>query len=152
MLGPSLRTGDQAEIHVVEDFSCSKEGRVVPSAGKVMASVFWDAKSSVLIDYFKKDKTINVEYHANLLRKLLKAIKSKRPRKLTKSVLFHQDNALAHNSVVAMSTVHDCGFKLTNIPSYSPDWGPPDYFLFPNHEKTIWQGTAIRLIMTSFPL
>ena len=34
------------------------------------------------------------------------------PEKLMKVVLFHQDNAPAHKSVVAMAAMHDCGFKL----------------------------------------
>ena len=29
---------------------------------------------------------------------------------LTKGVLFHQDNAPAHTSVVAMAALRDCGF------------------------------------------
>ena len=50
-----------------------KKAKVVPLAGKVMASVFWDAKDIVFIDYLQKDKTINEEYYANLLRQLRKA-------------------------------------------------------------------------------
>ena len=39
-----------------------------------------------------------------------------RPGKLTKGVLFHQDNAPAHKSVVAMAAVRDCGFELVDHP------------------------------------
>ena len=42
--------------------SAPKKAKVVSSARKVMASVFWDAKGIVFIDYFQKDKTINGEY------------------------------------------------------------------------------------------
>ena len=34
---------------------------------------------------------------------------SKRPKKLTKGDLFHQDNTPAYKSVVAMAAVRDCG-------------------------------------------
>lgn len=112
-----------------------KKAKVVSSAGKVMASVFWDAKGIVFIDYLQKGRTINGEYYANLLRELRKAIKSKRPGKLTKGVLFHQDNAPAHKSVVAMAAVRDCGFELVDHPPYSPDLAPSDFFLFPNMKK-----------------
>ena len=54
-----------------------------------------------------------------------------------KGVLFHQDNAPAHRSVVAMAAVHDCGFKVVNHPPYSPDLAPSDYFLFPNKRKDL---------------
>ena len=33
-----------------------------------------------------------------------------------KGVLFYQDNAHAHKSVVAMAAVRDCGFELVDHP------------------------------------
>ena len=108
---------------------------MVSSAGKVMASVFRDAKGIVFINYLQNGKTINGEYYAKLLKELRQAIKSKRPGKLTKSVLHHQENAPAHKSLVAMSAVHDRGFELIDHPPYSPDLAPSDYFLFPNLKK-----------------
>ena len=124
---------------------------MVSSAGKVMASVFRDAKGIVFINYLQNGKTINGEYYAKLLKELRQAIKSKRPGKLTKSVLLHQENALAHKSLVAMSAVHDRGFELIDHPPYSPDLAPSDYFLFPNLKNILLENST-RVIMTSFPL
>ena len=59
---------------------------------------------------------------------------SKRPEKLTKGILLHQDNAPAHKSLVAVSAVHDCGFELIDHPPYS-DLAPLNYLLFPNLKK-----------------
>ena len=112
-----------------------KKAKVVSSVGKVMASVFWDAKGIVFINYLQKGKITNGEYYAKLLRQLRQAIRSKRPGKLTKGVLLHQDNAPAHKSLVAMSAVHDYGFELIDHPLYSPDLALSDYFLFPNLKK-----------------
>ena len=56
---------------------------------------------------------------------------------MTKGVLFHQDNAPAHRSVVTMADVHNSGFELVDHSPYSPDLAPFDYFLFPQHEKTL---------------
>ena len=56
---------------------------------------------------------------------------------LTRGILFHQDNAPAHTSVVAMATIHDCGFKLVPHPPYSPDLAPSDFHLFPQMKKTL---------------
>jgi histone-lysine N-methyltransferase SETMAR len=52
--------------------SCSvlKKTRVVPSAGKDMASVFWDAEGILFIDYLEKGKTITGKYYSNLLTRL----------------------------------------------------------------------------------
>ena len=59
------------------------------------------------------------------------------PGKVTKGVLFHQDNAPAPKAVFAMAAMHVCGFELVDCPPYSPDLAPSDYFLFPNRKKTL---------------
>jgi len=62
--------------------SCSaapKKTRSVPSAGKVMASVFWDAEGILFIDYLEKGKAITGEYYSNLLTRLDEKIHEKRP-------------------------------------------------------------------------
>ena len=105
----------------------------------------------MFIKYLQKNKTINGEYYVKLLRELRQAIKSKRPGKLTKGVLLHQDYAPAHKSLVAMSAVYDCGFELIDHPPYSPDLAPSDYLLFPNL-KNILLENGTRVTMTSFPL
>jgi hypothetical protein len=52
---------------------------LVPSAGRVMASVFWDAEGILFIEYLEKGKTINEEYYSNLLTRLDEKICMKRP-------------------------------------------------------------------------
>ena len=53
--------------------------RSVPSAGKVMALVFWDAEGILFIDYYlEKGKTITREYYSNLLTRLDEKIREKR--------------------------------------------------------------------------
>jgi len=41
--------------------------RVQKPAGKVLASIFWDQDSIVLIDNLPKGQTINTEYYSSLL-------------------------------------------------------------------------------------
>ena len=38
-----------------------------PSAGKVMATVFWDAQGLIMLDFLAKKSTITVTYYANCL-------------------------------------------------------------------------------------
>jgi histone-lysine N-methyltransferase SETMAR len=59
--------------------SVQKKTRLISSAGKVMASVFWDAEGILFIDYLEKGKTITREYYSNLLAKLDGKIREKRP-------------------------------------------------------------------------
>ena len=41
-----------------------------PSAGKVMATVFWDTKGIIMLDFLPKINTITAVYYANLLDQL----------------------------------------------------------------------------------
>jgi len=49
--------------------------RVQKSAGKVLASIFWDEDGILLIDYLPKGQTIKAEYYSSLLVQHLAYIK-----------------------------------------------------------------------------
>jgi len=72
-----------------------KKFRVQKSAGKVLASIFWNQDFIFLIDYLPKGQTMNAEYYSSLLVQL----KEKRCGKVTKGVLFLHYNALAHQAL-----------------------------------------------------
>jgi len=111
--------------------SAPKKTRSVPSAEKVMALVFWDAEGIFFSDYLEKGKTITGEYYSNLLTRLDEKIREKRPSLQKKKIIFHQDNAPAHNSVLAMGKLRDLHYELLEHPPYSPDLAPSDFCLFP---------------------
>jgi len=69
---------------------------VQKSAGKVLASIFWDQESILLTDYLPKGQTINVEHNSSLLVLMKDILKEKHRGKFTKGVLFLHDNALPH--------------------------------------------------------
>jgi [histone H3]-lysine36 N-dimethyltransferase SETMAR len=119
------------------DSPCPKKAKAIPSAGKVMVTVFWDTEGILLLDYLQKGQTITGTYYANLLMRLRDVLKIKRRGKLSRGVLFHQDNAPSHTSSVAMATIHDCGFQLLQHPPYSPDLAPSDYHLFPELKRKL---------------
>lgn len=52
--------------------------KVCPSAGKLMATIFWDTEGILLIDYLPKKTTMNADYYSNLLYQLRETIKEKR--------------------------------------------------------------------------
>lgn len=107
-----------------------KKFRVQKSAGKVMATVFWDSEGIIMVDYLEKGKTVSGEYYALLLGQLRDRLKEIRRDKLSRGVLLLQDNAPAHNSNVAKLAIADCGYELLPHPPYSPDLAPSDYYLF----------------------
>ena len=57
-------------------------------AGKVMASVLWNAHGVLFIDYLEKGKTINSERYIGQLMRLKNAIGEKRLQMKKKKVLF----------------------------------------------------------------
>jgi histone-lysine N-methyltransferase SETMAR len=48
-----------------------------------------------------------------------------------KKIIFHQDNAPAHKSVLAKGKLRDLHYELLEHPPYSPDLAPSDFYLFP---------------------
>ena len=100
-----------------------------------MATVFWDAERIVLIDYLKHGSTITGTYYANPIGKCRVALKEKRRGKLRRDVLFHQDNAPAHTSSQARTSIRNVGFELLHHSPYSPDLAPSDFYLFPKLKK-----------------
>ena len=114
-----------------------KKFKTQPSAGKVMATVFWDAKGVIMLDFLPKRSTITGVYYANLLNKLRTAIRGKRRGKLSKVFLLQQDNARVHTCKVAMDAKERNGYELIPHPAYSPDLAAIDFFLFPNLKKDI---------------
>lgn len=115
-----------------------KKAKVTPSAGKIMAIVFWDAQGIILIDYLVSQRTITGKYYVGLLNNLNKEIKKKRPHLQKKKVLFHHDNAPAHRYWETEQKLHELGYELLQHPAYSPDLAPSDFFLFPDLKK--WLG------------
>ena len=104
--------------------------RTQSSAGKFMATIFWDCDGLLMIDYLRPKKT--GQYYAELILKLREAIKQKRRGKLSLGVWLLRDNAPVHKSTVAQQALRDCGFVQLNHPAYSPDLAPSDYYLFRN--------------------
>ncbi|KAG5317846.1 SETMR methyltransferase, partial [Pseudoatta argentina] len=84
----------------------TKKAKTVKSTGKVMVTVFWDARGI-----------------------------KKRPHLAKKKVFFHQDNARVHTCPALMVKFNEFRYELFPYPAYSLDLAPCDYFLFPNLKK-----------------
>ena len=59
-------------------FTAAGQVPQIASAGKVMATVFWDSEGVLMIDYLQRGKTVTGVYYADQIRKLRAAIKQKR--------------------------------------------------------------------------
>jgi Transposase (partial DDE domain) len=65
-----------------------KKAKIVLSAGKVMATVFWDSQDVIYFDYLEKGKRITGLYCAKLLGRFDAELLKKRPHLAKKKVLF----------------------------------------------------------------
>jgi len=110
------------------------------SAGKVLASIFWDQDGIFRVDYLPKGQTINAEYYSSLLVQLKDILKEERRGKFTKGVLFLHDNAPAHRELATQKKLAYLGFQCLDHPPYSPDLAPSDYHLFPGLKKLLKGG------------
>jgi hypothetical protein len=65
-----------------------------------MASVFWDRKGILLVDFMPPGTTINAAAYCDTLTRLLRAIQNKRREMLSRGVCLLHDNAWFHSAHV----------------------------------------------------
>ncbi|KAF7277768.1 hypothetical protein GWI33_009189 [Rhynchophorus ferrugineus] len=134
------KSNQQLSEWTAHDELAPKRGKTQQSAGKVMASVFWDAYGIIFIDYLEKERTINSDYYIALLDRLKDEIAEEQPHLKKKNLLLHQDNAPCHKSVKTMAKIHELGYELLSHPPYSADLPPSDYFLFSDLKRMLrWE-------------
>ena len=97
-----------------------KKFKTQSSAGKVMATVFWDAQGVIMLDFLAKKSTIKVAYNANLLDQLRTVIREKRRGKFSKGILLQKDNARVHTCKIAMDAVERNEYELLPHPAFAP--------------------------------
>ena len=127
-----------------------KKCRVQKSAGKVLASIFWDQDGTLLIDYLSRGQIINAEYYSSLLVELKDILKEKRREIITKGILFLHENAPAHLALATQKKLTYLDFQCLDHPPYSLDMAPSDYHLFPglknNRKVAIFRPTQRSLL------
>lgn len=74
-------TKEQSKQWISPGQKAPKKAKTVASAGKVMATVFWDSQGIIHIDYLEKGKTITGAYYCALLDRFDADLKKKRPRR-----------------------------------------------------------------------
>ncbi|KAJ4444150.1 hypothetical protein ANN_05939 [Periplaneta americana] len=100
------------------------------STQKVVATVFWDRKGVLLLDFMPKGTTINANRYCETLRKLRRAIQNKRRGMLSRGVVLLHDNARPHTAASTRELLDQFGWEIFDHPPYSPDLAPSDFHLF----------------------
>ena len=109
---------------------CLVKAKTRLSAGKVMATVFWDFKGVLLVDFLHARRTVNVAYYCNLLEKVRAAYRSKRRGFPIRDVLLLHDNARPHSAALTQEKLAEMYWTVLEHPPYSPNLSPCDYHMF----------------------
>jgi hypothetical protein len=67
-----LNQKEQASSANTPIFHPPKKAKAIFSAGKIMATVFWDSKGIIHLDFLTGQKTINAQYYSTLLNEKVK--------------------------------------------------------------------------------
>ncbi|GFV01626.1 histone-lysine N-methyltransferase SETMAR [Trichonephila clavipes] len=109
-------------ISVSEDLA--KRNEIDPFLKQIVTG---DEKWELLLH----DQTLNSDLYCQQLDRLKLAIDQKSPELANKrGVMFHQDNARPHTSVVTRQNLWELDWEILMHPPYSPHLAPSDYHLF----------------------
>jgi histone-lysine N-methyltransferase SETMAR len=102
----------------------------MPSAGKVMVTVFWDSQGVLLDHFHRRGENGNSASYCEVPLKLRDAIRRKRNGQLARGVLLHHDSIRPHTARATQKRSQELQWELLEHPPYSPDLAPGDFHLF----------------------
>ena len=92
---------------------------------------WWDWKGVLYYELLPENQTINSNKYCSQLDQLKAALDEKRPELLNrKCIIFHQDNARPHVSLMTRQKLLQLGWEVLIHPPYSPDIATSDFHLF----------------------
>jgi histone-lysine N-methyltransferase SETMAR len=113
------------------------KAKTVKSAGKIMATIFWDSKAILLTDYLSRGATINGAYYCKVLADLRYRLRNRRRGYLADGIYLLHDNASSYTAKIVKDALEPTGLTVVSHPPYSPDLAPSDFYLFPHLKKAL---------------
>ena len=92
-----------------------------------MLIVFFDIQGIVMAEWVPSGQTVNQQYYIEVLTKLHKRVRRKRPELWRNGWILHQDNVTAHNAFSVKKFLATKNFTVLEHPLYSADLTPCDY-------------------------
>ena len=106
-------------------------------ANKVMLCIWWDWKEVLYYELLSENRTINSKY-CSQLHQLKAALDEKRTELVNrKRIIFHQDNARLHVSLMTRQKLLQLGWEVLIHPPYPPDTEPSDFHLFRSLQNSL---------------
>ena len=114
---------------------CGWVGQMVAKPGlmarKVLLCNCWDWKGIISYELLPYGQTLNSDLYCQQLDWLKLAIDEKRPELADRrGVVFYQDNARPHTSIMTRQKLRKLGWEVLVHPPHSLDLAPSDYHLF----------------------
>ena len=130
-------TGDEKSVtydNVKRKRSRSKSGEAAQTvakpglmARKVLLCVWWDWLGIIHYELLQSGQTLNSDLYCQQLDRLNAALMQKRPPLINRyRIVFHQDNARPHTSLVTRQKLLDLGWEILLHPPNNPDLAPSD--------------------------
>lgn len=94
----------------------------------LIATVLWDTRGILLVDWMPRGRTINVTAHCATPTILRRAIQNKHKGMLTKGILL-QESARPHIAGQSQDLVDSFRWDVIGHPPYSRDLSPSDFYL-----------------------
>ena len=114
-----------------------KKIKKMPSAGKILLTVFWDSQRVYMTEFLEVGNTVNsaryIETTKNLRRRVC------RVRGSTSRILLLHDNARLHTARAMIEALETLKFEVLSHPPYSPgpDLAPSDFHFFPHLKRDL---------------
>jgi hypothetical protein len=106
-------------------FPLPKEFKTQLSAGKIVASVFWDSEGVVHVNFLSHGVKISAQYYSNLFRNDVHQVnQKKRPEKLSKIIQLHDKFHKGDNGNNGLGNHEQTSLKPHFTPSNFQLFGP----------------------------
>ena len=103
-----------------------------------MLCIWWDWKGVLYYELLLENQTINSNKYCSQLDQLKAALGKKHPELVNrKCIIFHEDNAKLHVSLMTRQKLLQLGWEVLIHPPYSPDIAPSDFHLFQSLQNSL---------------
>jgi hypothetical protein len=128
-LDPYIRSRDQRTIQGIETqwFPASKEVQDSDVIKQGVGVCLSGQRLNFACRLLEKGATITVKCYVALLDKFKQHLVSKRRDKLSKEILFLEDNTAPHKAAIIHEKLVDLHFEILKHPAFSPDLVPSEY-------------------------
>ena len=133
-----MKSGYRIIMWKRRDRAASEMNHHQPHQKKVMLCIWWDWKGVLYYELLPQNQMISSNKYCSQLDQLKAALNKKRPELVNrKRIIFHQDNARPHVSLMTRQKLLQLGWVVLIHLPYSPDIAPLDIHLFRSLQNSL---------------